>query len=221
MPRNLPTLLATTLLLACAALPLRAAPESATAADARWILAQIATPVPSRMRFVELRDSKLLKTPLWISGEYRRPDASTLVREVRSPYPETTTLRAGEATIEREGKATRRFSLSRVPELAGLQASFGALLAGDREQLQRHYKLHAEGTRRHWILRMAPKDAAVAAHVQAIVLHGRGDALRCIETLPVAGGLAQRTLLGDAARAAAKAHDGAAVAALCTGADNE
>ena len=214
-------MLATTLLLACVALPLRAAPEPAPAVDATWILAQIARPVPSQVRFVELRDSKLLKTPLWISGEYRRPDASTLVREVRSPYPETTTLRAGEATIEREGKATRRFSLARVPELAGLQASFGALLAGDRERLQRHYRLHAEGSRQRWTLRMAPKDAAMAAHVRALVLHGRGDALRCIETLPVAGGLAQRTLLGDAARDAAGARDGATVAALCTGDGDE
>ena len=85
-----------------------------------------------RTGFVELRDSRMLKQPLRIAGEYRRPDAQTLVREVRSPYAETTTIRAGEATIARAGHSPRHFSLTRVPALAGLQASFGALLSGDR-----------------------------------------------------------------------------------------
>src|SRR5690242_1273372 len=97
-------------------------PEGAAVAAApapAWILARIARPVPSSTPFVELRGSKLLKAPLRISGEYRHPDAATLVREVRAPYAETTTIRAGEATIERPGKASRRVSLSRYPELAG------------------------------------------------------------------------------------------------------
>lgn len=212
-----------------ASMALQAAPEPPQAAmdpaavdpaavDPGWILARIARPAPSRTVFVELRDSRLLKAPLRIAGEYRHPDAATLVREVRAPYAETTTIRAGEAVIARTGKSPQRVSLARVPELAALQASFGALLAGDRQRLERHYTLHAEGSRQHWRLALAPKDAALARRVRGIVLHGRGAELRCIETLPARGDEIQRTLLAGAARDAAQVRDSAALAALCDGA---
>mgnify|MGYP003575372804 FL=1 len=165
-----------------------------------------------------MRGSKLLKAPLRLTGEYRRPDADTLVRDVRTPYAETTTLHAGEATIERAGQTPRRFSLSRVPELAGLQNSFGALLGGDHASLQARYRLQAEGTRQRWQLTMTPKDAAMASKLQSIVLFGRGAELRCIQTRPAGNGEAQRTLLAGAAQEAAKATDAAALAALCEGA---
>jgi hypothetical protein len=192
------------------------APAGAVPAPA-WILARIARPVPSSTPFLELRGSKLLKAPLRISGLYRHPDVATLVREVRAPYTETTTIRAGEATIERPGKAARRVSLSRYPELAGMQQSFGALLAGDIATLQRHYRLASDGRREAWRLVLAPLDAAVAKRVRAIVLHGRGAELRCIETEPAGGGEVQYTLLAGAARdAAANANaDTAAIVALC------
>ena len=185
------------------------------AVDAAWVLQQLARPAPMHTAFVELRDSPLLKTPLRISGEYRRPDEATLVREVQSPYAETTTIRAGQATIVR-GARSRSFSLARVPELAAVQASFGALLAGDRATLERHYRIDISGTRQHWTLTLLPRDAALAAKVRDIVLHGRGSELRCIETEPVRGGEVQRTLLASAARAANGIADGRSLADLCT-----
>jgi hypothetical protein len=211
MPR---TRLLPALLLATLALPLHAAPEDA---GADWILDRLARPVPARTAFVELRDSPLLKAPLRISGEYRRPDAQTLVREVRAPYAETTTIRGGEATIARAGKAPRTFSLARAPELAGLQASFGALLSGDRALLERHYRISATGPRQHWTMTLVPTDAALAGKLREIVLHGRGAELRCIETHPAQGAVVQRTLLAGAARDAGDVADAAALAQLCRG----
>lgn len=204
----------------CLAAPAHAAPEPAAAGpavDVVWILSRIARPVGSHTPFVEVRGSKLLKAPLRLSGEYRRPDAATLVREVRSPYAETTTIHAGEALIERAGQPPRRFSLSRVPELAGVQASFGALLAGDRARLERHFRVEGGGARSDWTLDLVPKDPALAKALQRVVLHGRGAELRCIETRPAGKGEVQRTLLAGAAMRATPAMDGAALAALCTG----
>jgi hypothetical protein len=71
------------------------------------------------------------------------------------PYVETTTITtdaagASQATVARAGKSPRTFALSRVPELARLQASFGALLAGDPVALEREYAHHSEVTRRKW-----------------------------------------------------------------------
>lgn len=200
--------------LAAAVLSLVAPPALAQTADADWILKALARPAPMRTDFVEIRVSPLLKDPLRLVGEYRRPVDDTLVREVRSPYAETTTLRAGEATIARAGKAPRRFSLSRAPELASLQSSFGALLAGDRAQVERVYRLKVQGPRERWTLTLAPKDKALAARVRDIVLHGQGAELRCIETRPVKGDL-QRTLLASAALAVKPATDAKAMEALC------
>jgi len=203
-------------LMCSVALPCAAAPEPVVAqqADAAWILQALARPAPVRTAFVELRGSPLLKAPLRIEGEYQRPDNDSLVRRVRSPYAETTTLSNGEATIVRAGKAPRKFSLARVPELAGLQTSFGALLSGDRALLEKHYRLNAQGTRQLWTLSLVPIDARMQASVRDITLYGRGAELRCIETRPAKGDL-QRTLLASAAQAAAGASTTEALAALC------
>ncbi len=191
-----------------------AATAQAQAIDSDWILRALARPAPMRTDFVEVRDSPLLKVPLRLSGEYRRPRGDTLVREVRAPYRETTTLRAGEATIARAGKAPRTFSLSRAPELASLQNSFGALLAGDRIGIERVYRVTAQGDRARWTLTLAPKDKALAARVRDITLYGQGAELRCIETRPVKGEL-QRTLLASAALAVKADSDAQAMQALC------
>jgi len=120
------------------------------------------------------------------------------VREVRAPYAETTTIRNGEATIAREGRAPRRFSLARVPELAALQGGFGALLSGDRAAIQSQYTLEAVGAPGSWMLVMRPRDPRAASRLESIVLRGRDDELHCIESRPVQGH-PQPTLLGPVA----------------------
>ena len=63
----------------------------------------------------ETRDSPLLKAPLRLRGEYRRPQDDTLVREVIAPYRETTTLRAGTAIGEEPVTRQARQDAPRVP----------------------------------------------------------------------------------------------------------
>ncbi|MGO1541889.1 MAG: LolA-related protein [Luteimonas sp.] len=184
--------------------------------DSAWILGQLERPVPAATPFLELRESDLLEAPLRIQGEYRRPDEGTLVREVHSPYAETTTLAEGRATIEREGRSPRSFSLSRAPELAGLQASFGALLAGDHAALEAAYAIGVYGAQDGWTMTMAPRDRALARRVQSISLFGAGDDLRCIETL-TADDEVQRTLLGSAVQAASEDDAADGLLALCRG----
>lgn len=191
--------------------PAAVAPRSV---DADWILQRLTQHGATATPFVELRVSSMLKRPLVLTGEYRRPDADTLVREVRTPYVETTTIRGTEATIAREGRAARTFSLARVPELAALQGSFGALLAGDRKALETVYALEADGVPADWTLTLSPRDARLAGRVTAIVLRGRDAELRCIETRPKQGD-AQPTLLGSAATAAAAVDSLAAAQRLC------
>ncbi|MCF7221697.1 LolA-related protein [Marilutibacter chinensis] len=213
------------ILAALAAPPLHAAPPErggdgsdvvGAPADADWVLARIARPAPARTPFLELRDSALLKEPLRILGEYRREAGDSLVRQVNSPYRETTTIANGMVRIERAGRAPRSFAMSRAPELAALQASFGALLAGDRARLERHYRIEVDGSRRDWALVLTPRDAALAGRVAAVTLHGRGAELRCIESAPV-DGREQRSLLAGAVADAEGVDDPATLQALCHG----
>ena len=169
-----------------------------------------------RTQFVELRGSRLLKKPLRIEGDYARPSNDILVREVRAPYVETSTIRAGSVTIKR-GAGAKTYALDRAPQLAGLQNSFGALLSGDRAQLERVFRVDGGGTREQWTLQLTPKDARMAAQVRGLSLYGRGAELRCIETQPVKGDL-QRTLLAGAAAAARGIEDAPRLTALCRGA---
>ncbi|WP_127169421.1 LolA-related protein [Xanthomonas sp. BRIP62415] len=210
MCRTLPWML----ILLFSAAPLCAAPPETL--DVGQVLQRLARPVPVSTEFVELRGSALLKTPLRVQGHYRRPDAQTLVREVSAPYRETTTLQGDQGVLEREGKAPRRFALSRVPELAGLKSGFGALLAGDRALLEQHYRISGQGQLQSWALTLQPKDAAVARQVRELRLYGRNDELRCIESLPAKGEV-QRTLLAGAAREGARVTDAAALTTLCHG----
>jgi hypothetical protein len=212
------------MLLSSAVLPWAAAQPAAEQAarfDAGWVLSRMARPAPMRTSFVEVRESKLLKEPLRLSGEYLRPREDTLVRQVRTPYVETTTIVSskagtGQATIERSGKS-RTYSLSRTPELASLQSSFGAMLAGDQASLERDFRIASQGTRARWTIVLTPKEAGLATRLKQILLYGRGAELRCIETVPTKGSEVQRTLLATAARAAGAKADAAALTALCHG----
>jgi hypothetical protein len=212
------------MLLSSAALPWAAAQpavDQLAQVDAGWVLARLARPASMRTSFVEVRESKLLKEPLRLSGEYLRPREDTLVRQVRTPYVETTTIisskgDAGQATIERAGKS-RTYSLTRVPELASLQSSFGAMLAGDQARLERDFRIASQGTRARWTLVLTPKNAGLATRLKQILLYGRGAELRCIETVPAKGSEVQRTLLATAARAADAVADTTALTALCHG----
>ncbi len=153
-----------------------------------------------RTSFVEVRSSRLLKNPLRLYGEYRRPDDKTMIREVRAPYGEITTIRGDQATIARTGKSPRTFSMSRAPQLAGMQASFGALLGGDERAITRDFTVATTGTRAQWRMQMIPRQVALKQSVRDITLYGRGSELRCIETRATRGDDVQRTLLASAAR---------------------
>ena len=184
--------------------------------DPAQVLQAVARPAPSRTVFVEVRQSPMLRKPLRIEGQYRREADGSLVRQVTRPYAETTTLSAGEALIEREGRAPRRVSLQQVPELAAIQAGFGALLAGDTALLEKTYQVQAGGTRRDWTLRLLPRDARLARSLARIDLYGREGELLCVESHP-ARGEPQRTLMAEAATAADGVEDLQALAALCHG----
>lgn len=124
-------------------------------------------------KFVETRESALLKSPLVLQGTlvYRRPDR--IEKHVRSPYDERITVEGGRLTLEnRTHNRKRAMSVSSAPGLAALIESIRATRAGDLAALQRHYALQVEGSREQWTLTLKPLDPQVAAYVSRLTLTG-------------------------------------------------
>lgn len=120
--------------------------------------------------------------PLVVSGEleYLGPDA--LARTVHVPFEERTEIRAEVVTMARQGEKPRRFSLKRAPELRALLNSFSAVLAGNREALDREFELAVSGDDSAWTLLLTPKDARVRKQVRDIEIIGKNSEPLCLVT---------------------------------------
>ena len=144
------------------------------------LLARLARPAPETTVFVEARFSALLTEPLVVAGELEHRGDGALVRRVLVPYRETTTLLGENVTVEREGNRTRRFSLDRAPELRGMLTSFGAMLKGDRETLERNFEITTQGTDDDWRIDLVPRAEKLQARLTRIRVDGSADHPNCM-----------------------------------------
>jgi hypothetical protein len=150
------------------------------ALDVDELLAKLARPAPATTPFVEVRYSKLLDQPLVVKGQLEFHEDGALVRAVNEPFRERTEIRGETVSVERVGKAPRRFSLKRAPELRSMLAGFGAVLGGSRASLEQDFNLALKGEADHWQLSMTPKAASVGKYVRDIVIQGRESEPKCI-----------------------------------------
>jgi hypothetical protein len=165
--------------LATALATLTAVAAHAADLDTDALLARLARPAPDTTTFVEVRYSALLSEPLVASGSLEHREDGALVRRVTDPYLETTTLYGENVLVEREGSKPRRFSLDRAPELRGMLASFGALIKGDRAQLDRYFRMSAGGSDDAWTIELEPRDPKLARRLANIRVDGEQDRARC------------------------------------------
>jgi len=182
------------------ALMLVTMPSLAADLDTGALLDSLVRPAPESTPFVEVRHSALLSEPIFVTGELEHRTDGALVRRVESPYRETTELHEENVQVEREGSKPRRFSLDRAPELRGMLASFGALLTGDREALERNFVVTVQGDTEHWRLELSPRDDRLKRRLASIVVDGRQDRPRCL-TLAEPDGDASVMALGVRDRA--------------------
>ncbi len=147
--------------------------------DTDALLAQLARPAPQATTFVEVRYSSLVTEPLVASGEFEKREDGALVRRVTDPYRETTVLGGENVRVDREGSKPRSFSLDRAPELRGMFASFGALLAGDRAALERYFEVSLHGSEALWWIELLPRDRKLASRLAMIRVDGADDRPRC------------------------------------------
>ena len=130
--------------------------------------------------FVEKKFIAMLDKPVESSGElfYTAPDH--LEKRTIRPKPESMTVDAGILVIER-GRQKHRLQLQDYPELAAFIDSIRGTLAGDRNALERNYRLSLDGTIEHWTLQLLPMDEKMQAVVKRIRVAGVRDTVRSIE----------------------------------------
>ena len=162
------------------------------------LMSEMAAVPASRTRFVETRHLAMLTHPLELKGSlsYERPDR--LVKHVESPFDETLTVNGEVLSLVNMTRGERRsLSLREQPALGTLVESVRATLAGDRAQLERHYRVQFSGARDAWRLHLVPRATQVRAHVESITVSGAAARPQRIEVLESTGDRSVMTILHD------------------------
>ena len=170
----------------------------AEAWDFAALMHEMAQVQSSRARFVETRHIALLTQPLELKGSlaYERPHR--LAKHVHSPVDELLSVDGDVLTVLNRTRGEQRvLSLREQPAAGALVASLRATLAGDRAELERHYKTELSGTRRAWRLHLVPRDARVGRHVREIVLTGAHARLERIESFETSGDRSSMAIVHD------------------------
>lgn len=160
-------------------LTLASAPLHAAEPDVDTLLARLPRPAPDSTNFVEVRYSSLLEKPIVVSGRLEYREDGSLVRRVAWPYQEVTVLQGENVSVERTGSKPRRFTLDRAPELRGMLASFGAILQGDRQLLDRYFAVSAQGSDSRWEITLTPRNDKLKRHLSRIIVDGTENRPTC------------------------------------------
>ena len=130
--------------------------------------------------FTEVQQLAVLERPLESSGELEYEAPERLVKRTLRPKAETLTLDHGVLSAQR-GHRTYVLELRAYPQVVPFVESIRATLAGDRATLERLFNVGFDGTLAGWTLQLVPRDAALAAAVQAIRISGERAAIHTVE----------------------------------------
>lgn len=150
------------------------------------LLAGFAQQGSARATFIEKKTVRVLERPLVSSGELRFEAPDVLEKRTLRPRPELLRLEGERLTLEREDRKLS-LDLRSTPEAAAFIDSIRGTLAGDREALERVYRLRLEGSAASWALTLTPREPALAAWVKRIRIAGRCADVTVIEVVHANG----------------------------------
>lgn len=150
------------------------------------LLAGFAAQRTARASFVEKKSVGVLDRPLVSSGELRFDAPDRLEKRTLRPRPERLLLEGDTLSLERSGKQLR-LDLRSFPEAAAFVESIRGTLAGDREALERVYRLRLEGGAASWVLTLVPREPGMAALVERVRIAGRRADVTVVEILQANG----------------------------------
>lgn len=140
----------------------------------------------------------LLETPLRSSGRLKVVLPNTLLREVLEPYRVRYVISADDLiTMEEEDQPPRVVQLGRVPAAAAMVGTLRALLLGDREALERLYRLKLTGDAGAWTLELEPRDTELGRHIDLLRVEGTEGHIRLLSILERNGDQSRMELRPD------------------------
>ncbi len=157
-------------------------PAALAAWDLQQLMDTLAQSRSGSATFVEKKHIALLDKPVESSGELRYTAPDRLEKRTLKPRPELMVVQGGELLIER-GRQKYQLQLQAYPELAAFIDSIRGTLAGDRQALERNYRLSLDGNAERWTLQLQPLNEKMKALVQRIRITGLGDQLHSVEIL--------------------------------------
>lgn len=132
------------------------------------------------VRFEEERHVSFLDGPLRSAGTLSFSPPDRLTRQTLVPEPSLARIEGDELMIV-DGGEERRIALDADPSIRAYVAPFRALLAGDRETLERHFEIGIEARPSGWSMRLVPREAAVAERIDRIRVTGSEARIERIE----------------------------------------
>jgi hypothetical protein len=153
----------------------RAAPD-----DLDELLHLLGTRRHGHVEFVEQHFLALLSRPVESSGEliYDAPDR--LEKRTLEPRPESLLL-AGDVLSIRRGGHRHVLDLKAYPQILPFVESIRATLAGDREALERNFRVEYGGNLERWTLLLVPRESRIAPTVSQVRIEGSREHLRHVE----------------------------------------
>ena len=129
--------------------------------------------------FVEKKSIAMLGQPVESSGELFYTAPSYLEKLTLKPKKESLVLDKDKLIVEHRGKK-RTLSLQSYPEVAAFIDSIRGTLAGDKNALQRVYKLTLEGVEDNWHLTLSPLESKMKKIIETVNISGAGNQVQMI-----------------------------------------
>lgn len=112
-----------------------------------------------------------LPLPLRSSGDFLVARGLGVDWHTLKPFAAEVVL-TPQALIQRSGGTTQTLGADQQPGLAAVARTFDAMFTLDLPQLAQRFKLYGSPNDTGWVLGLKPRDAALAAHLAAVVVSG-------------------------------------------------
>lgn len=152
---------------------LLAGAASVRAAD--WQLADLmqalAQTKSAQARFVERKYISMLDQPVESSGELSFTAPDRMEMRTLKPRKQSMLLDGNRLTLEQDGRQ-KTVSLQSYPEVAAFVEGIRGTMAGDRQALEKVYRVHLLGTPARWQLMLVPREPSMSRIISRIRIGG-------------------------------------------------
>ncbi len=137
-------------------------------ADLMQLLAQTKS---GQARYVERKYISMLDKPVESSGELSFTAPDRMEMRTLKPRKQSMLLDGNRLTLEQDGRQ-KTVNLQAYPEVAAFVEGIRGTLAGDRQALERVYRVHLLGTPARWQLMLEPREPAMSRIISRIRISG-------------------------------------------------